>query len=665
MAPEVPFDEPKTQESDRLVLALRRDRVPREVIPVLEVVRHRGVRALVDRLEPVVPPAQERGPLREVHVRVLCGEPFPRGGVVLLRVREGEPERPQVERVPAVRQAVVVRGPEKLRRQVVNLTVVRVLVFEWDRRIDGVPDVRDEEDEHDDDGSDDVAGLDALPDRRATAPGRHAQVRPLQSVVVEPLDDEPDCESCARRERGARVEDEPRGRLRHDDRSEGPNDKEQIGGLRPFPRDELPQEVPDGPPAEEVRPPSEGQDDLAQRRGLCLRDRLVQFRLDEVPRPADEGVREGRVHQNSNPEGDARCPNDGREHEGPGIVPRDGEQEREADRGGEQVRRDVEPDLDLVHLHIPREGDEEGNAHRDCERDGDSEGVFVPDSVEEQLEHEVYEEDDRRVRPALPREGDRSNAECGHETVEDRGRVLAEEEGDPRTDGGERPPSLHPSLFVHRREGPEEKEVPAYDEEEHERVVVCVARDRPLEMARRNREKERGDEPRPPVERILHEGVQREDGQGAEERRREDEGPRDGVPRRGECGGDDVPGEEGPPVEQRGPRIREPEGVVQSWVERELVAVLERISDDRIVVERVGPARVQSVRDRGAVHEVRPHEQREPEDDEEGGERGPVRPQPLLLVGHTFASRDGAPPTRSPIFRVASEPSSLQGQRRE
>src|SRR3989304_4654443 len=70
--PEVSLEEAEVQERDRLLLPLRSDEAPRQLVSIEEVVRDGRVGAHRDRLAPVVPPREERGAvLRGVDIRVL------------------------------------------------------------------------------------------------------------------------------------------------------------------------------------------------------------------------------------------------------------------------------------------------------------------------------------------------------------------------------------------------------------------------------------------------------------------------------------------------------------------------------------------------------------------------------------------------------------------
>jgi len=95
VAPYVVLHAPHYEQGDGPLLGLGHEERPGEVVAVLEVVGDRRMGALLDGLEAVVPPGDERGTVEgDGRFGVLGGEPSPRGRPVL--VREGEPiaERP-------------------------------------------------------------------------------------------------------------------------------------------------------------------------------------------------------------------------------------------------------------------------------------------------------------------------------------------------------------------------------------------------------------------------------------------------------------------------------------------------------------------------------------------------------------------------------------------
>ena len=138
--PEVGVQETNDEDRDSRRLVLGRDELARDLVAVLEVVGDRRVDSTVDRLEPVVPPGEERGPELRGHVRVLGRKPPPRGRVVVSRLREAVPERAEVERRPAGR--VVAWRPQERGEEVRHLLIVLALQLERDRCVDGPPHVR-------------------------------------------------------------------------------------------------------------------------------------------------------------------------------------------------------------------------------------------------------------------------------------------------------------------------------------------------------------------------------------------------------------------------------------------------------------------------------------------------------------------------------------------
>src|SRR5439155_25607473 len=93
------------------------------------------------------------------------------------------------------------------------------------------------------------------------------------------------------------------------------------------------------------------------------------------------------------------------------------------------------------------------------------------------------------------------------------------------------------------------------DEEEGKRVMVRVGRLAPRKMADAQREEEGSDDPRLSAERLLREGVCREDREGAEEAGAEQEDEGDSLPRRREERGDQRADEEREPGQKGGARI--------------------------------------------------------------------------------------------------------------
>src|SRR5207247_4048750 len=98
--PEVGVQEANHEYRDSRRLVLGRDELARDLVAVLEVVGDRRVDSAVDRLEPVVPPGEERGPELRRYARVLGRKPLPRRRVVVRRLREAVAERPEVEGRP-------------------------------------------------------------------------------------------------------------------------------------------------------------------------------------------------------------------------------------------------------------------------------------------------------------------------------------------------------------------------------------------------------------------------------------------------------------------------------------------------------------------------------------------------------------------------------------
>src|SRR5580658_2826858 len=74
----------RREDRDREGLVLRQEELSRRVDPVLEVVSDARMLSLVDRLEPVVPPADERRTLGLGSIGILLGEPIVPGAVVLV-----------------------------------------------------------------------------------------------------------------------------------------------------------------------------------------------------------------------------------------------------------------------------------------------------------------------------------------------------------------------------------------------------------------------------------------------------------------------------------------------------------------------------------------------------------------------------------------------------
>src|SRR3972149_6060495 len=102
---------------------------------------------------PLPPPAQERGSLLWREVRILLREPGPRGGEVLLRLREIESERAEVERGLALRHLLVVRRAEGAWRELVDLAVVFEFSLDRNRCVDPIPHVREGQEEDEDQGA--------------------------------------------------------------------------------------------------------------------------------------------------------------------------------------------------------------------------------------------------------------------------------------------------------------------------------------------------------------------------------------------------------------------------------------------------------------------------------------------------------------------------------
>jgi len=187
----------------------------------------------------------------------------------------------------------------------------------------------------------------------------------------------------------------------------------------------------------------------------------------------------------------------------------------------------------------------------------------------------------------LPSEGDDRDAQPGEECVQDAVAVLPEKAAQARRDRIPSKPILDPSLAVHRLQRAEEEIERRDDEEQRERIVIGIGRGAPLEMPDADREQQRGDEPGPPAERLFRQRVRREDRQGAEEARAEQEREHDRFPRVPEQRREEPADEEGEPREERRSRIRQGEWIAQHRIPAQVLSRLERITKGAMPVVRV------------------------------------------------------------------------------
>ena len=500
--------------------------------------------------------------------------------------------------------------------------IVLRLEFERDRRVDRPPYVREDDQEDDTEHHEDVPDFHGFPDRVPPTAFREGPVRPAHAREIGADEHLVDREARRNRERRGCVEDEPRGRDRHEDRGEGPDRDEAVRRVPPA-RD-LPQQVRDRGEAHAEREDAERQDDLGHPRRLVFRDGRDDLRLDEVPGAREEGAREGRVHEDADAESHAGRDQRARDDERPRIVAGDGEGEAEDERREEQIRGHVEPHTDLDPDVVPLESQHERRHKRDRKQEPGPHRVLVPEPGEEQLRGEPYEHDDDHVGPALPSEGDHRDAEAGEEGIQDAGPILPEERPDARGNRLPSEPVLDPPPAVHRLQRAEEEVERRDDEEQGEGVVVRIRRSAPLQVPHADREEERADEARLPAERLLREAVRRDDREGPEEPRTQQPDEDDRVPRVAEEGREQPSGEEREPRVQRRPRVLEGNGIVEHGVAAQVSPRLERITQRPVPIVRVRPARVGRRVDGGAVgwdrmegdpvHEVGAQEQREAED---------------------------------------------------
>src|SRR5438445_13413859 len=156
------------------------------------------------------------------------------------------------------------------------------------------------------------------------------------------------------------------------------------------------------------------------------------------------------------------------------------------------------------------------------------------------------------------------------------------------------------------------------------------------------------DEPRLPAEGLLAERVGREDGEGAEEARAQEEREEDALPRGAEERRDHVSDQEGEPGKEGRPGILIPERIVQHRVLAEVASALEGITEGAVPVVRFRPAGIRGRVDAVAVDirelvvkavaEIDAQKQRESEDEDQDRGGPPVRAEPAFTFVQALAN---------------------------
>src|SRR3989475_12207607 len=176
---------------------------------------------------------------------------------------------------------------------------------------------------------------------------------------------------------------------------------------------------------------------------------------------------------------------------------------------------------------------------------------------------------------------------------------------------------------------------------------------------------ERGDEPGPLAERLLAEGVRREDRQGAEAACAQQERDDDRLPGVREERPEEPADEEREPREQRRPWIRQGERVAQHRVRAQVLAGLEGITQGAVPIVRVGAAGYGQRVDRvaidvrlaedGAGDEVDAEEQGDAEDEHKDRGGPPVRAEPAFPIVQDSTNLREIAPMRERLFRHCRE----------